>query len=57
MSLKRHLIAIDSQGNCFYPDNLVAHASYAFTSYWQKHKRNGGTYDFRGTAMLIHFVP
>ncbi|KAL5056875.1 hypothetical protein RYX36_028479, partial [Vicia faba] len=57
MSLKRHLIARDSQGNCFYPDNLVAHASYVFTSCRQKHKTNGGTCDFGGTAMLIHFDP
>ncbi|KAI5439431.1 hypothetical protein KIW84_024996 [Lathyrus oleraceus] len=46
-----------SQGNCFYPDNLVAHASYAFNSYWQKHKKNGGTCNFGGTAMLIHSDP
>ncbi|CAK8539643.1 unnamed protein product [Lathyrus sativus] len=46
-----------SQGNCFYPDNLVAHASYAFNSYWQKHKRNGGTCNFGETAMLIHSDP
>ena len=40
-------------GNCYNPDNVVAHASYAFNSYWQKHKRTGGTCDFGGTAMLI----
>ncbi|XWS33501.1 hypothetical protein CRYUN_Cryun22dG0088600 [Craigia yunnanensis] len=28
-------------GSCFYPDIVVAHASYAFNSYWQKIKRNG----------------
>lgn len=45
------------QGNCYNPDTLVAHASYAFNSYWQKHKRIGGTCDFGGTAMLIHSDP
>ncbi|KAI9088979.1 hypothetical protein K1719_029258 [Acacia pycnantha] len=48
---------INPQGNCFNPDTLVAHASYAFNSYWQKHKRNGGTCDFGGTAMLISSDP
>ncbi|KAH9663935.1 hypothetical protein KPL70_019842 [Citrus sinensis] len=44
-------------GNCFYPDTVVAHASYAFNSYWQKTKRNGGTCAFGGTAMLINADP
>ncbi|KAK7406460.1 hypothetical protein VNO78_08086 [Psophocarpus tetragonolobus] len=44
-------------GNCYYPDTVVAHASYAFNSYWQKHKRNGGTCSFGGTAMLINSDP
>ncbi|XP_065875137.1 glucan endo-1,3-beta-glucosidase 3 [Euphorbia lathyris] len=40
-------------GNCFYPDSVFAHSSYAFNSYYQKHKRIGGTCSFGGTAMLI----
>lgn len=48
---------ISPQGNCYNPDTQVAHASYAFNSYWQKHKRNGGTCDFGGTAMLINSDP
>ncbi|KAF8089679.1 hypothetical protein N665_0499s0007 [Sinapis alba] len=44
-------------GICFYPDTTVAHASYAFNSYWQKTKRNGGTCSFGGTAMLITTDP
>ncbi|KAJ9177362.1 hypothetical protein P3X46_012589 [Hevea brasiliensis] len=44
-------------GSCFYPDTVVAHASYAFNSYFQKTKRNGGTCDFGGTAMLITSNP
>ncbi|XP_062101825.1 glucan endo-1,3-beta-glucosidase 12 [Humulus lupulus] len=45
------------QGNCYNPDTVVAHASYAFNSYWQKHKRTGGTCSFGGTAMLINNDP
>ncbi|XP_015963832.1 glucan endo-1,3-beta-glucosidase 13 [Arachis duranensis] len=45
------------QGNCYSPDTLVAHASFAFNSYWQKHKRHGGTCSFGGTAMLINSDP
>nr|KYP52398.1 Glucan endo-1,3-beta-glucosidase 1 [Cajanus cajan] len=48
---------ITPQGNCYYPDTVVAHASYAFNSYWQKHKRSGGTCSFGGTAMLINADP
>ncbi|XVF17538.1 hypothetical protein REPUB_Repub10bG0131800 [Reevesia pubescens] len=44
-------------GSCFYPDTVVAHASYAFNSYWQKTKRNGGTCSFGGTAMIINADP
>ncbi|CAL0331769.1 unnamed protein product [Lupinus luteus] len=48
---------ITPQGNCYSPDTVVAHASYAFNSYWQSNKRNGGTCSFGGTAMLIHSDP
>ncbi|XP_009379327.2 glucan endo-1,3-beta-D-glucosidase [Pyrus x bretschneideri] len=44
-------------GNCYNPDSVVAHASYAFNSYWQKNKRTGGTCNFDGTAMLINNDP
>ncbi|KAA8522602.1 hypothetical protein F0562_013037 [Nyssa sinensis] len=49
--------AIRPQGSCFYPETIVAHASYAFNSYWQKNKRNGGTCNFGGTAMIINADP
>ncbi|KAI5325202.1 hypothetical protein L3X38_034276 [Prunus dulcis] len=49
--------AIMLDGNCYSPDSVVAHASYAFNSYWQKNKRNGGTCSFGGTAMLINNDP
>lgn len=48
---------IQPNGNCYYPDSLVAHASFAFNSYWQKAKRHGGTCSFGGTAMLINSDP
>ena len=48
---------ITPMGKCYNPDNVVAHASYAFNSYWQKHKRTGGTCSFGGTAMLIYSDP
>uniref|UniRef100_A0A0E0E4X5 X8 domain-containing protein n=1 Tax=Oryza meridionalis TaxID=40149 RepID=A0A0E0E4X5_9ORYZ len=38
---------------CFLPDTLMAHASFAFNSYWQRTKVAGGTCDFAGAAMLI----
>ncbi|KAH9315060.1 hypothetical protein KI387_023687, partial [Taxus chinensis] len=44
-------------GLCYMPDTVVAHASYAFNSYWQNNKRIGGTCDFGGTAMLITMDP
>jgi hypothetical protein len=48
---------IQPHGNCYNPDTIVAHASYAFNSYWQKHKRSGGTCSFGETAMLINADP
>lgn len=48
---------IKPHGSCYYPDTVLAHASYAFNGYWQKHKKNGGTCSFGGTAMLINVDP
>ncbi|CAL5324551.1 unnamed protein product [Camellia sinensis] len=48
---------IKPPGNCYHPDTIVAHASYAFNSYWQKHRKIGGTCSFGGTAMLINADP
>lgn len=48
---------IKPHGSCFYPDNIIAHASYAFNSYWQRSKRTGGSCDFQGTAALISSDP
>ncbi|KAF3445062.1 hypothetical protein FNV43_RR14755 [Rhamnella rubrinervis] len=49
--------SIQPNGSCFQPDTLVAHASYAFNSYWQNTKAGGGTCDFGGTAMLVTVDP
>ncbi|KAL7141495.1 hypothetical protein ABFS83_08G057100 [Erythranthe nasuta] len=49
--------AIVHGGSCYFPDTVVAHASYAFNNYWQKTKNNGGTCGFGGTAMLINSDP
>nr|XP_027063834.1 leucine-rich repeat extensin-like protein 5 isoform X1 [Coffea arabica] len=48
---------IQPSGSCFEPDTLVAHASYAFNSYWQRTKVAGGTCEFGGTAMLVTVDP
>ncbi|KAM4071380.1 hypothetical protein ACB094_11G058200 [Castanea mollissima] len=49
--------SIQSNGSCYQPDTLLAHASYAFNSYWQNSKITGGTCDFGGTAILVTVDP
>ncbi|KAA8524104.1 hypothetical protein F0562_010465 [Nyssa sinensis] len=49
--------SIQPNGSCFQPNTLIAHASYAFNSYWQRRKVGGGTCDFGGTAMLVTVDP
>ncbi|MCL7045532.1 hypothetical protein MKW94_003422 [Papaver nudicaule] len=49
--------SIQPQGTCYHPETLVAHASYAFNSYWQRTKAAGGTCDFGGTAILVTIDP
>nr|CAD1834531.1 unnamed protein product [Ananas comosus var. bracteatus] len=44
---------IQPNGSCYQPDTLIAHASFAFNSYWQRTKVAGGTCDFGGTAILV----
>uniref|UniRef100_A0A0D9W9C3 X8 domain-containing protein n=1 Tax=Leersia perrieri TaxID=77586 RepID=A0A0D9W9C3_9ORYZ len=45
--------SIQPSGACYEPDTVLAHASYAFNSYWQMTKAAGGTCDFGGTATIV----
>ncbi|KMZ70215.1 CBM43-containing protein [Zostera marina] len=49
--------SIQPNGSCYQPDTLIAHASFAFNSYWQRTRVVGGTCDFGGTAMLVTMDP
>nr|XP_043618941.1 extensin [Erigeron canadensis] len=49
--------SLQPNGECFQPDTLFAHASYAFNSYWQRTKVAGGTCEFGGSAMLVTVDP
>ncbi|XP_021736902.1 probable glucan endo-1,3-beta-glucosidase A6 [Chenopodium quinoa] len=43
--------AIQPKGNCYNPNSLVSHASYAFSSYFSQMKSQGGTCYFNGLAV------
>lgn len=45
--------SIQTNGLCFEPNTVLAHASYAFNSFWQNTKVTGGTCDFGKTAILV----
>ncbi|KAJ7563218.1 hypothetical protein O6H91_03G101300 [Diphasiastrum complanatum] len=49
--------AIQSGGSCFYPNELVSHASYAFNSYYQRHGRNYWNCDFQNNAIVTFTNP
>nr|XP_018676615.1 PREDICTED: glucan endo-1,3-beta-glucosidase 12-like isoform X1 [Musa acuminata subsp. malaccensis] len=42
---------------CYLPNTVKDHASYAFNSYWQKHKHQGGTCYFNAAAMVTDLNP
>ncbi|KAI3810073.1 hypothetical protein L1987_19680 [Smallanthus sonchifolius] len=49
--------SLQPNGDCFQPDTLFAHASYALNSYWQRTKVAGGICEFGGSAMLVTVDP
>ncbi|ONM36530.1 Carbohydrate-binding X8 domain superfamily protein [Zea mays] len=40
-------------GSCYRPNTVLAHASFAFNSYWQQAKATDGTCDFGDTATIV----
>ncbi|XP_021641482.2 PLASMODESMATA CALLOSE-BINDING PROTEIN 3 [Hevea brasiliensis] len=48
---------IQSNGLCFLPNTIQAHASYAFDSYFQRKGMASGSCDFSGTATVARTDP
>ncbi|CAH9100745.1 unnamed protein product [Cuscuta epithymum] len=49
--------SIQPGSTCYHPDTVVAHASFAFNSYYQKKGRAGGTCYFGGAAHVVTQQP
>ncbi|KAF3446914.1 hypothetical protein FNV43_RR12094 [Rhamnella rubrinervis] len=48
---------IYESGDCFQPDRLLAHASYAMNAYYQMHGRNYWNCDFKGSGLVTFSDP
>lgn len=48
---------IQEGATCHDPDSIVAHASYAFNSYYQKNLRRAGACDFGGAGYVVTQPP
>ncbi|KAJ8762636.1 hypothetical protein K2173_010657 [Erythroxylum novogranatense] len=49
--------AIQKDGACYEPDNLVSHASYAFNNYYQQNGNSDIACNFGGTATVTNNDP
>ncbi|MCD7461682.1 hypothetical protein HAX54_046806 [Datura stramonium] len=48
---------IYENGDCYQPDKVYAHASYAMNAYYQMHGRNYWNCDFKGTGLVTFSDP
>lgn len=48
---------IYESGDCFQPNKLLAHASYAMNAYYQMHGRNYWNCDFKATGLVTFSDP